>query len=105
MLKNNYGYTDDNIYVIMSDGTGSSADLSNGTSSPVDLDGNGTVDIDYAAHSGQVSSVFTSIGNKTLNGGDVFLYITGYHGGNSNYTENALFTWGGSNITKSMLLD
>ena len=77
MLKNNYGYTDDNIYVIMSDGTGSSADLSNGTSSPSDLDGNGTVDIDFNASLANMNSVFTTIGNNTLNGGDVFVYVTG----------------------------
>lgn len=44
-LVNQYNYDPSHITVIMSDGTDSGIDMSSNQSSPLDLDGNGTNDI------------------------------------------------------------
>ena len=104
MLKNEYGYSDNNIFVIMSDGTSSAADLSDGTSSPVDLDGDGISDIDYSANLGNISAVFNTVGSYTSYGGDIFIYITGYHGGYSNNKTHPLCVWQEQELTLSDFL-
>lgn len=101
MLKNEYGYSDNNIFVIMSDGTSSAADLSDGTSSPVDLDGDGISDIDYLANLGNLSTVFNAVANNTANGGDVFIYVTGPLYQSSTF--KALGLWSGTYVTDAEL--
>lgn len=81
LLVNDYGYPKDHIFVIMSDGTSSSNDIAliNGgySTSPLDLDGDGTNDIQYAATKTNISSVFTSLGNQLTSYNKLFVYVTG----------------------------
>lgn len=72
VLKKYYGYKDSDIYVLMSDGKSSSEDrnISNSTSkpkydsSPLDLDGDGVGDIDYAATKSNITNVFNQLSKK-----------------------------------------
>ena len=84
ILVNKYGYDRDKIYVIMSDGTSNGLDrcLLNGTydSSPLDLDGDGLDDIQYAATKTNISNVFNSLSNIISSDDEVFIFTTD-HGG------------------------
>lgn len=83
ILIKKYGYKKENIYVIMADGTDPSPDrrLLDGSidSSPLDLDGDGIPDIQYAATYSNVSSIFNNLAN-TLNGNDELFIFTTDHG-------------------------
>ena len=79
-LVNAYGYRPDHIYVIMSDGTDPAEDMrfiSGGYgSSPLDLDGNGTSDIQYAATKSNISYVFSELGGKLTEEDNLFVFVT-----------------------------
>ena len=83
VLVQTYGYSPDNIYVIISDGTSSNKDRRklDGTydSSPLDLDGNGTNDIQYSATKTNISKVFDKLAEK-LTPADNLLVFTTDHG-------------------------
>lgn len=81
MLVNKYGYSDNQIYTLISDGTSSANDryiFSGYDSSPLDLDGDGDSDIDYAATAQNLTSVLTTLRNSISNNDHVLLFITGY---------------------------
>lgn len=84
-LKDIYHYSEDHIYVIMSDGTNPAADrkLCNSgkyDSSPLDLDGNGTNDVRYSATRENISTVFNNLAEKLTEKDNLFIFMTG-HGG------------------------
>lgn len=83
-LVNIYGYSKDHIYVLMSDGTDPGFDLHmiNGTymSSPLDLDGDGSDDIQYAATHDNIEMVFNLLSNTLTNQDNLFIFTTD-HGG------------------------
>lgn len=78
-----YKYNPENIYVIMADGTDPGDDrckLDNTyDSSPLDLDGNGTNDIQYSATKANISTVFNNLSTK-LTPNDNLLVFTTDHG-------------------------
>lgn len=82
-LKSYYGYTDNNIYVLMSDGTNPAVDRSDGTNSPVDLDNDGIADIDYSATRSNITTVFNTLGQNVQNGDDVLIYVIDHGGASS----------------------
>lgn len=94
LLVNKYGYDRDKIYVIMSDGTDPGNDRrlivnplrveDRFDSSPLDLDGDGLDDIQYAATKANISYVFDSLSNIITPEDDVFIFTTD-HG---NYVDN-----------------
>ena len=76
-LVNVYGYNRNHIYVLMSDGTNPANDrrTNNGfDSSPLDLDGDGTNDIQYAATRTNIISVFNQLGNTLTTDNNLFIY-------------------------------
>ena len=82
-----YGVSKDNIYVYMSDGTSSADDANLGNdsnpvlvSSPLDLDGDGSSDIDGAATKSNVSSCFSSLRSRLASDDQLFVFVTS-HGG------------------------
>ncbi|MFH1139966.1 MAG: peptidase C13 [Pseudomonadota bacterium] len=78
-LKQN-GFLDDNIYVLMSDGTDPEVDRSDGESSPLDLDNDGLPDIRYSATKANISLVFDELAGK-LGPDDILYLFTTDHGG------------------------
>lgn len=83
-LVNIYGYDKDKIYVLMSDGTDPAYDrnlISGGyDSSPLDLDGDGLSDIQYAATRTNIFSVFSQLSTILDNDDNLFIFTTD-HGG------------------------
>ena len=76
-LVNVYGYNRNHIYVIMSDGVSSAIDRhkNNGyDSSPLDLDGDGTNDIQYAATYSNISGVFSQLSNILTEDNNLFIF-------------------------------
>lgn len=72
-----YGYDRNHIYVLMSDGTSPNIDRNtyNGfDSSPLDLDGDGTNDIQYAATRTNVISVLNQLSNTLTTENNLFIY-------------------------------
>ena len=83
-LKNVYGYSQSNIKVIVSDGTNPAADRYriNGTfdSSPLDLDGDGVNDVQYAATKSNVKNVISETLKAMGVYDHLFIFVTD-HGG------------------------
>ena len=83
-LKQN-GFRDENIHVIMSDGTDPADDMVDfftwrTLSSPLDLDGDGRDDIRYSATKANLALVFDELG-KRLGRDDILYIFTTDHGG------------------------
>jgi len=103
-LKNTYGYTDESIFVLNSDGADSGDDMKVLTksipsgaydgyyyaSSPLDLDSDGTDDVDYAATRANVSTVFDTLAGVMTSDDMLFLMSTD-HGMTGS---GALCLWG-----------
>lgn len=76
-LINVYGYNKNHIYVLMSDGTSPAIDRHTNygyDSSPLDLDGDGTNDIQYAATRTNVISVLNQLSNTLTTDNNLFIY-------------------------------
>ena len=104
-LINQYGYIKDHVYVIMSDGTDPAVDMTkiNGTtvSSPLDLDGDGVADIQYAATKSNISTVFTLLQQRMVSTDNLFVYITDHGGENNN--GSFIYLWDDETMTPSEL--
>ena len=83
-LVRDYGYADDHVIVLMSDGTDPALDQrrNDGTldSSNPDLDGDGDTDVQYSATKANIATVFSHLGT-TLGAGDQLFIFTTDHGG------------------------
>ncbi len=83
-LANEYGYLDDHVYVLMSDGADPGLDQHKNTggyvSSDPDLDGDGDQDVGYAATKENITAVFDHL-RTTLGSGDRLFIFTTDHGG------------------------
>jgi hypothetical protein len=106
VLVNRYGYKRDHIYVIMSDGTNPSPDYNNGSynniipaSYPLDLDGDGNDDIQYAATKANISFVFNQLQQRVTTNENVFVFVTDHGGEGSTIT-----LWNGVKMTKNEFL-
>jgi hypothetical protein len=98
-LVNIYGYLDDHIYVLMSDGTNPANDrrIAGGyDSSPLDLDGDGDADIQYAATKSNITTVFNTISNILTENDFLFIYTTDH--GDFDEGHATLNLWGGEEI-------
>ncbi len=79
-LTKKYGYSDQHIFALIADGTNPAIDRSDGTSSPVDLDGDGDTDIDNEGSAAAVSNTLVQL-RTILNSNDqLFVFFTD-HGG------------------------
>jgi hypothetical protein len=85
-LKQKYGYTDDEIFVL----------YANGTHSPnEDFDGDGVDDVDYAATKANLTTVINYIAANIPSDGKFFFYSTN-HGGSYGTNKSRLYLWGDS---------
>jgi hypothetical protein len=85
-----YGFPDENIIVLCSDGLSPAVDQSNGQNSNPDMDGDGDEDIMYSCVLSNVDSVFTSLANNLTMDDKLFVFTTD-HGdtkGGQNSVEN-----------------
>ena len=84
-----YGYPDENIIVLCSDGLDPAPDQSNGQNSDPDLDGDGDDDIMYSCVLSNVDMVFEELADNLTGGSELFIFHTDH--GSSNGGWNTLF--------------
>jgi hypothetical protein len=75
-LKYIYGFPDENIITLCSDGTDPGVDQDNGQSSPLDFDGDGTADIKYSCVVSNVDLVFTNLAANFTENDKLFIFTT-----------------------------
>jgi hypothetical protein len=75
-LVNVYGFADENIIVLCSDGLDPSPDQSNGQNSNPDLDGDGDDDIMYSCILSNVDMVFENLADNLTSGSKLFVFTT-----------------------------
>jgi hypothetical protein len=75
-LKYIYGFENDNIITLCSDGTNPAPDQDNGQSSPLDFDGDGVNDIKYSCVLSNVDYVFTSLAQNFTPSDKLFIFTT-----------------------------
>ena len=75
-----HGFLDDHVYVLISDGTSTAVDRSDGTNSPLDLDGDGDDDTGFSATAANITTVFNALEND-LDEDDILYIFTTDHGG------------------------
>ena len=101
-LVNDYGFQKNHIYVIMADGTNTGNDMMIGNtevSQNLDLDGDGTNDIQYAATKQNITNVFNTLHNIVSNNDNLFIFVTD-HGGYKNGS-SFLYLWGSEEMSSS----
>lgn len=107
VLTKFYGYKDENIYVIMSDGAvGSDTPLTEKYSevpntcnkSSLDLDGDNDNDIGYAATKENITNVFNELSNRITDKDFLFIFSTD-HGAIDSSGNVTMLLWGGEVIT------
>ena len=96
-LRNRYGIPKQNIKVLMSDGTSDGKDmlLTDGgfASSPLDLDDDGSPDIEYAATKANLSAVLGGLAQKLTDDDHLFLFFMD-HGGYDNVSKKSyIYMW------------
>lgn len=100
-LRQVYGYKKERILILMSDGTSPASDrhMNNGTysSSPLDLDGDGTSDINYSASSANISTVFNFLRDNVSQDEQVLVFVTDH--GFRSYNESYIWLWNGDSIS------
>ncbi|MFH1862281.1 MAG: C13 family peptidase, partial [bacterium] len=84
-----YGFADDHIIVLCSDGTDPAVDQSNGQNSNPDLDGDGDADIMYSCVLSNVDLVFGQLATQLTVDDKLFVFWTDH--GNTNGGWNTLF--------------
>jgi len=103
-LRNIHGYRRDHIIVIMSDGKSDAIDRYDNrtetfSSSPQDLDGDGTDDINYSATKSNISKVFSYLGNNVSSDEQVLVYVTDH--GDMQDGESFICLWNNTKISAS----
>ena len=76
ILTRLYKYSPSNIYTYIADGTSTGLDIHGTISSPVDLDGNGTTDINGAALYNPINTCFSNLRNIMNDEDELFIFTT-----------------------------
>lgn len=103
-LINFYGYKRSHIYVIMADGTNPANDMmigDTGVSQNLDLDGDGTNDIQYAATKQNITNVFNSLHNIISSSDNLFVFVTDHGGYDVSSGESYMYLWGTEEMSSS----
>jgi hypothetical protein len=97
-LVNIYGFLDENIIVLCSDGLDPAPDQSNGQNSDPDLDGDGDDDIMYSCILSNVDMVFADLANILTEGSELFVFQTD-HGSSISGWSTLFNLWNGEELT------
>ena len=81
-----YGFPENNIITLCSDGLNPAPDQSNGTNSPADLDGDHDDDIMYACVLAAVDAVFDSLANLLTEDDKLFIFTTDHGSSNGGWS-------------------
>jgi len=101
------GFTQENIYVLISNGTDPTPDKSDGTKSNLDLNNDGINDIRFSATKANITAVFNELAGK-LGSQDILYLFTTDHGGAAtsnpspyNNTDVVLWLWNDESISNA----
>lgn len=101
-LTRHYGIPKENITVIMADGTDPTPDIPMGggqfISSPTDLDGDGEVDIQYAATKTNVVSALANMRQNLTPQDKLLVFVTDHGGRDRDIPASYIYLWGGDTI-------
>jgi len=94
-LKEQYGYSDENIHVVYADGSDTSHDQKITASgqyadSPQDLDGNGSPDIDRAATRQDLAALFDDLRGELTERDQLFVFTTNHGSQDPEETDHAV---------------
>lgn len=102
-LVNDYGYIKSHIYVLMSDGTDPADDTKgfagNTFSQLLDLDFDGTNDIQYAATKQNIATVFNTLQTQMTDYDNLLIFVTDHGGYDSVNNNSYLCLWNGEDMT------
>jgi hypothetical protein len=99
-----YGYPDENIIVLCSDGLDPAVDQSNGQNSDPDLDGDGDDDIMYSCVLSNIDMVFGELADNLTTGSELFVFVTDH--GNTNGGYDTYFNlWNMEELTDAHFAD
>lgn len=109
-LVNKYGVPRENIYPIMSDGNDPGADMNPAKggaliSQPLDLDGDGTDDIEMAATKENVSNTLATLANKLNTDDHLLLFVIDHGGSNDNDNSSYICLWKGEQLQDTELAE
>jgi hypothetical protein len=93
-----YGYPDENIIVLCSDGLDPAPDQSNGLNSDPDLDGDGDDDIMYSCVLENVDAVFEELADILTEGNELFIFQTD-HGDTNGGWDTIFNLWNAEELT------
>jgi len=97
-LNHVYGYPDEQIIVLCSDGLDPTPDQSNGQNSDPDLDGDGDDDIMYSCILSNVDKVFADLANNLTGGNELFVFTTD-HGSSEGGWDSLQNLWNMEELT------
>lgn len=99
-LTKKYNIPKSHLYTLVADGTSPGADMvdvSTGafTSSPLDLDGDGVADINYAATLNNVQQVMAELADSLTEDDQLFFYVIDHGGRTANFGHSYIYLWNG----------
>lgn len=101
-LVKKYGVPRTNINVVMSDGTNPAVDMRTTTggykSSPLDLDLDGTNDIQYAATLSNIQTVLQNLSTKLVENDHLFIYVIDHGGSTDEISNSYINLWGNEKL-------
>jgi hypothetical protein len=97
-LNHGYGFPDENIIVLCSDGLDPAPDQSNGQNSNPDLDGDGDDDIMYSCVLSNIDMVFADLANNLTEANELFIFQTD-HGSSSGGWNTVFNLWNYEELT------
>ncbi|MBN2505616.1 MAG: hypothetical protein JXQ71_02870 [Verrucomicrobia bacterium] len=110
-LTRKYGYSDDHIFALISDGTNPANDRNNDryaspvyANSPTDLDDDGDVDTDGSATLANVQATFDTLAGILTVNDQLVVYVTD-HGGQESGHDAVIWLWNGDTLRDDELLE
>lgn len=104
VLTRKYGVPKSNIKVIMSDGTDPADDMRTMSgqyqSSPLDLDGDGIVDIGYSATRSNIQSVINELGNQLQEDDHLLFFVIDHGGSLDGNSKSYICLWDNESLIK-----
>ena len=97
-IRHTYGFPEENIFVLCSDGLNPAPDQSNGQNSDPDLDGDGDPDIMYPCVQAAIDAVFDSLAGILTDSDKLFIFTTD-HGGSNGGWNTLQNLWNGEEMT------